>query len=145
MHEERDDLAIELGDVAKHHCPCCEKESETVHGYLYDTTGATSVYLAGYTHGHPERRTNMVLSVGGWGEGTTPADRTAIALQVCSANGELVFAFPPAETSPWYHEDFLGEMLRPEDLSEEDRVRYRSLARVAVQKDSRVSGYLEHG
>lgn len=145
MHEESTDLAIELGEVAKYRCPCCEKESQTVHGFLYDRTGATSVYFAGYTHGHSERRANMVLSVGGWGEGTTPADRRAIVLQVYSLDRELVFTFPPAETSPWYGKDFLGRMLRPEELSDEDRMRYRGLASVAVQKDPRVSGYLEQG
>jgi hypothetical protein len=141
--DEDVDLAIELGEVAKYRCPCCERESETVHGFLYDRSGATFVYFAGYTHGHPERRANMVLSVGAWGEGTTPADRKAIALQVYSVKRGLVFTFPPAETSPWYRKEFKD--VAPEELSDEDRVRYRDLAKAAVQKDPRVAGYLEQG
>jgi hypothetical protein len=138
-------FGIELGDVAKYQCPCCERESETVHGFLYDSTGATSVYFAGYTHGHPERRANLVLSVGGWGEGTTPADRNSIALQVVSGGKGLTFTFPPAETSPWYRKEYLGTMLSPDRLSMEDRVHYRGLASVVVEKDPRVAGYLARG
>ena len=81
---------IELGDAAAHDCPCCGKKSETVHGFLYGRDGATSVYFAGYTHGHPERRANMLLSVGGWGEGTTEADRRAVALQATAEAGRFI-------------------------------------------------------
>lgn len=138
-------LDIELGEVAKYDCPCCKRESETVHGFLYDATGATSVYFAGYTHGHPERRANMALSVGSWGEGTTSEGRKAIALQAFSIDRAVIFAFPPAETSPWYGKDFLGKMVSPEELSEDDRVRYEHLARIVVARDPRVAGYLENG
>lgn len=79
---EATDLAVELGALAKHSCSCCGRESETVHGYLYDESGTTTVYFAGYTYGHHERRANLLLSVGAWGEGTAPTDRIAIAMQV---------------------------------------------------------------
>jgi len=138
-------LSLELGDIATHQCPCCGRESNTVHGFLYDDTGETSVYFAGYAHGHPERRANMVLSVGGWGEGTTPSDRESVALQVVVDGRSKVFVFPAAETSPWYGETFLGQMRAPEQLSEDDRVRFRELARIAAEKDPRVAAYLERG
>jgi hypothetical protein len=145
MADDDTGLEIELGDLATHRCPCCERASETVHGFLYDRSGATSVYFAGYTHGHPERRANMALSIGGWGEGTTPADRRAIALEVVCADLEMVFTFPPAETSPWYRTELLGNMLSPEQLSEDERALYRGLARVAIEGDPRVARNLEHG
>lgn len=135
-------VSIELGDAAKHHCPCCQLESETVHGFLYEDGGATAVYFAGYTHGHPVRRANMVISVGGWGEGTGPADRRAIALQVSNAGDELVFTFAEAEGSPWYGDDLLGKMSEPDELSDDDRVRFEQLVRSAIEQDPRVAGYL---
>jgi hypothetical protein len=138
-------LTIELGDAATYSCPCCMRESETVHGFLYDDAGETAVYFAGYTHGHTVRRANLALSIGGWGEGTTPADRRSVALQV-SANAEgLTYIFPPAETSPWSSEELLGTMLNPEQVSEEDRALCRELARTAVEKDPRIAEYLARG
>lgn len=139
------DLAVELGDLATYLCPCCGRKSETVHGYLYDKAGATSVYFAGYTHGHPERRANMVLSVGGWGEGTTPEDRQAIALQAVSDGGRKSFTFLPVKASPWYGQAFLGIPVSPEQLSVDERILYIELARIAVEKDPRVAWYLEKG
>ncbi len=139
------ELAIDLGDTATHQCPCCGRESTTVHGYLYDETGETSVYFAGYAHGHPERRANMVVSIGGWGEGMMPADRKSIALQVVFDGRSKKFVFPAAETSPWYGEEFLGQMKEATQLSEGDRLRFCELARVATEKDPRVAWYLEHG
>jgi hypothetical protein len=146
MHSAAD-LKIELGDTAKFSCPCCGRASETVHGFLYDPTGETSVYFAGYTPGHPRRRANMVLSVGGWGDGKNAEDRTAIALEASFGTGQddVEFKFPPAETSPWYGKRFLGRMLEPDELSEENREQYRQLALAAVEKDPRVSGYRQSG
>lgn len=109
---------------------------------MYEDGGATAVYFAGYTHGHPVRRANMVLSVGGWGEGTGPKDRRAIAMQVANLGDDLVFTFPEADSSPWYGEDFLGTMSEPDELSDDDRVRFEELARSAVEQDPRVARYL---
>jgi len=138
-------LEIELGGVSRYECPCCKLDSQTVHGFLYESSGATSVYFAGYTHGHPQRRANLVLSIGGWGEGTTPADRKAIAMQAFIGDQGITFTFPLSETSPWYGEDFLGTMLNPEQLSTPDRARSQELARAVIEKDPRVAGYFEHG
>jgi hypothetical protein len=138
-------LDIELGDMATFSCACCQRDSATVHGFLYDTSGTTSVYFAGFTHGHPERRANLVLSVGGWGEGTTPADRTAIAPEVYATNGHLAFGFPVAENSPWYGKEFLGRMVSPSELTADERERYQDMAKVVVEKDPRVADYLERG
>jgi len=140
-----DDLEIELGGVSRYECPCCRLDSCTVHGFLYESNGKTSVYFAGYTHGHPKRCANLVLSVGGWGEGTTPADRKAIAMQAFLDDQGMTFTYPPSETSPWYGEDFLGVMSSPEQLSTQDRARSQELARTVVEKDPRVAGYFELG
>lgn len=140
-----DGLQIELGDTAKYRCSCCDKESRTVHGFLSDSTGQTSVYFAGYTQGHPEKRLNVVLSVGGWGEGTSPSDRRAIPLKVAIVDDRLTFAFPRAEDSPWYGEEFLGEMVESGDLSDEDRLRSEVLARFVIANDPRVARYIKGG
>lgn len=139
------DVKIEMGDAAPYLCPCCGKQSETVHGYLYRPDGTTSVYFAGYTHGHPERRANMVLSVGGWGEGIAPGDRKAIALQATSQSGVITFSFPPPEASPWFGKAFLGAMVSPEGLSSDERQRIVSLSKIAVAQDHRVASYFANG
>ena len=139
------DANIELGDAATHDCHCCGKKSETVHGFLYGRDGATSVYFAGYTHGHPERRANMLLSVGGWREGTTEADRRAVALQATAEAGRVTFNFPPPETSPWFGKVFLGSMQSPDELSDDERRRLVTMAQIIVNQDPRVGSYFTSG
>lgn len=140
-----DGVEIELGGMSRHECPCCKLDSYTVHGFLYEKTGTTSVYFAGYTYGHQKRRANLVLSIGDWGEGTTPAHRKAIAMQAFLDDQAITFTFPHAKTSPWYGEGFLGTMSSPEQLSAQDRAHSQELARAIVEKDPRVAGYFEHG
>jgi len=137
-------LEFEPGEVAVHTCACCGMDSETVHGFLYGPGGETTVFFAGYTRGHPERWASMVLSVGGWGDDTTPADRRAIPLQVHVFEGALRFTFVPAEASPWNGEEILGAMASVDDLTDDERARYRSIARAAVQLDLRVAAFFAH-
>lgn len=140
---EQPTLSIELGDVATYHCPCCDGHSETVHGFLYDDTGATAVYFIGYTLEHSVRRANVLVSIGGWGEGTTASDRHAIAMQVGLAEDELAFEFVPPETSPWYREEFLGRMVTLTELSPPEGQEAQRLARFAVENDPRVADYFQ--
>jgi hypothetical protein len=142
---KREHLSIELGETATYLCPCCARESETVHGFLSDDGGATSIYFAGYTHGHPERRVNMMVSIGGWGEGTTPDDRQAIALEVRAGPEGSTIHFRAPETSPWYEENFLGRMTRPDELSDTEAGCVQALATFALEHDPRVASYLEEG
>jgi hypothetical protein len=139
------ELGIELGDTTHFSCPDCGRSSETVHGYLFDPAGDTAVYFAGYTPGHSERRANMVVSAGGWGEGMEPEDRTAVALQATFDGGGVEITFPPPRTSPWFGKDFLGKMRDPGGLSEDDHRVYRTLALAAIEKDPRVAAYRKTG
>jgi hypothetical protein len=138
-------MTIELGEVARFSCPCCGRDSETVHGFLTDQNGNTSVYFAGFTHGHPDRRLNMILSLGGWGEGAGPEDREAVAMEVQFRDGDVEMSFPPAETSPWFEEEFLGRKLESSQLSDVERQRHRRLAGLAIDKDPRISNYRKNG
>lgn len=138
-----ENISVEPAELSTHLCPCCGGESQTVHGYLFDETGATVVYFAGYTSGHTERQANMALSIGGWGEGTTPNDREVVVVHVRSDNNGLFFEFPPPETSPWYEESFLGRILDPNRLSDEERRHYQELSKIVAQNDSRLAGFLQ--
>jgi hypothetical protein len=145
MKEGQTDITLEIGGVATHDCPCCGRRSETVHGFLYRPDGATSVYFAGYTLGHPERHVDMLLSVGGWGEGTTPADRQSIALQAIAKDDGVTFTFPSPETTSCFDNQkrgFLGEMRSPEELSTDDRRHLTGQAEIALAQDPRVASYL---
>jgi hypothetical protein len=140
-----DDLSIELGSTATFECPCCGRTSTTVHGYLWDSTGATTVYFAGYTSGHPDLRMNLLLSVGEWGEGTTPDQRRAIPMQYLAEDGHQQFCFPPVESSPWYGHEILGPMVDPATISAEEKLNYENLIGVALAKDPRIAEYLQNG
>jgi hypothetical protein len=139
------ELGIELADAKHFDCPDCGRQSESVHGFLFDTTGETAVYFVGYTPGHPERHANIVLSVGGWGEGMEQEDRKAIAMEARFGDLGVELTYPPPRSSPWFGEDFLGKMREPEEMSDEDRASYRTLALAAVEKDPRVVAYRKSG
>ncbi len=138
-------LGVELGETAQFACPCCGRNSDTVHGFLYTPSGETCVYFGGYTHGHPERRANMLLSSGGWGEGNDSEERIAVGLQALFDGPDPTFLFPPVEKSPWFGQDFLGRMLAPEELVASEKARYRRLALFAIENDPRLDGYRNNG
>jgi hypothetical protein len=143
-------LKVELGDISSFSCPCCKGESETVHGYLFDRTGETAVYLAGYTASHAPRRLNMVLSVGGWGEDPLPGEdvpreRIAIPLRADVSSEPASIDFVEPEDSPWFGEVFLGATLRAEELSDELRSLAGRLANFAISNDPRIGKYVYSG
>lgn len=136
------EIEIEPAETASFKCPCCGRDSETVHGFIYAQDRSTSVYFAGYTYGHADKYVNFVLSIGGWGEGTTPSDRKSVAMRAISSKNELSVSFPDPETSPWNTTEFLGQMLNPDDLSEDDKLLCQTLAHAAITKDNRIYNYL---
>ena len=62
-------------------CDCCGRSSRSVWGLASIGTRGVAAYYVHWTLGHiPDRGANIDLIVGGWGDGTIPADRCAIAL-----------------------------------------------------------------
>ena len=138
-------LSIETAEQTFHGCPCCGAVSETIHGYLFDDTGATVVYFAGYTPEHQEQAADLILSVGEWGEETSPDERQTVAAQLHTTTEGVVVVFSDPQASPWFGETFLGRPLLSETFSMYDRQYYSSLLSFVAAKDPRLSRYLSYG
>jgi hypothetical protein len=72
---------------------------------------AHAVYLATFSDNHPERIVSIATGIGEWGEGTSPKDRVAIAMQLrCNDEGYAVSVIDGSD-SPWPTAEFLGRRL----------------------------------
>ena len=81
MSQPRNNFRIETLDESSGHCDCCGSESCCVWGLVDDDDGPVAAYWMHWTVGHLEGSgANLDLVLGQWGEGTTPADRFAVAL-----------------------------------------------------------------
>ena len=83
MGIQASDLEVEPAGESGGFCDCCGNESRTVWGYVHRCgTETVASYFVQWTVGaaladHPA---NFDIVMGSWGDGTSPADRCAIAL-----------------------------------------------------------------
>jgi hypothetical protein len=98
------------GEAGGAPCSDCGARTRSVWGYVSETGEARAVYFARWTESHVERGLELLVSVGPWGEGATPGDRSAIGVE-CRL-GELGpgFMVIDAASLPWEHA-FLGTRL----------------------------------
>jgi hypothetical protein len=134
-------LVVEAAGEWTHNCPCCGRKSETVLGFIYDGP-TTVVYFAGSTLGHQPAHVNAVLSVGGWGEGTSPSNRHAVVVIVHGSKNLPSIDFPPPSTSPWFGEPELGRALTPEEMMDDDFAYCQQLMQAVLLEDPRVARFL---
>lgn len=145
MPRDHESLSIELGESSVRRCACCGNDSVTVHGYLYDSTGDTAVYLAGFTVGHGDGRANVLVSPGPWGEGTSPGARTSIAFEAVVVGNALMLELADPASSPWPLDSAMGQVQHPASISKAHAERSSRLARQACEKDPRVGAALRKG
>lgn len=84
----------------------------------------------------------MVISLGGWGENTGPADRLAVPMRASFDQDSLQLDFVAPESSPWFGESYLGGMAEENELTSEDREAIERLARFAIEGDPRIASYV---
>ena len=112
-------LSIEPGDLTVlGHCDCCGRESRAFNGFVTQAGNAYAVYIARYTHGHPESGVAMAVSIHGWGERNDSSLKECVALdwrRFDSGPGCVVL---DGAESPWAQERSLGRLLsRAEAMS----------------------------
>ena len=88
-------------------CECCGGRTTHLTRFVTRDDEAFAVVYLRYADNHPDESVKAAISVGPWWDGTSPADRTAFALEIRS-EGVMV---QDAETSPWMGVDILGPML----------------------------------
>ena len=88
-------------------CECCGGRTTHLTRFVTRDDDAYAVVYLRYAEDHSDEGVKAAISVGPWWDGTSPADRTAFALELRS-EGVMV---QDAETSPWMGVDILGPML----------------------------------
>jgi hypothetical protein len=100
-----------LGEV----CPCCGGRTIRLTRFVYSDSDAHAVYYAAFSNKHPKRFVSAIVSLGEWGEGSTPAERLAFAVRIRAAKSEYQVMVINAEDSLWHDADILGRMLDREE------------------------------
>jgi hypothetical protein len=105
-------LTIELADkVESEPCPCCGGRTTSLTRFVYSDGDAHAVYYASFSDKHTDRIVSVALSLGEWGEGSTPEDRVAFALRIRLVASDYQVMVCDAKQSLWHDATFLGRML----------------------------------
>jgi hypothetical protein len=105
-------ITIEFADrVEGDPCPCCGRRTTRLTRFVYSDGDAHAVYYASFADGHRGGYVSAIVSLGEWGEGATPEQRVAFAVQIRATETQYQVALVDAETSVWSDAEFLGRML----------------------------------
>lgn len=92
-------------------CPCCGGKTTSLTRFVHRNGDAHAIYYAKFTDNHPERVVVATVSLGEWGEGTTPEQRVAFALELRSDEANFKVSVTDAESSPWREAKIIGRTL----------------------------------
>ncbi len=121
-------------------CVCCGATSVVMWGYVYQGGDAYGVYYAAFSTEHEPA---VLLSWGGWGEGSDPRDRAFVALALGVADGRLKTEVAARSELPGFGaawadvEGTLGVELAREDALRRREEWFAAYAAV-LQQDPRV-------
>jgi hypothetical protein len=99
-------------------CDCCGQISRQVAGLITDEGSAAAAYLVHWVPGHlRDQGAHIDIVFGRWGEGTTPADRYAVAmLHRRQGDGQSGLMVIDAEGRPSTHGKLASNALRRADV-----------------------------
>ncbi len=90
MTQNWEDLILEEESFSLGICECCQNETASVTGFLYDKFDNWVAYNVCYTKGVPDHGAEFTLITGQWGEGSSPNDRYVIVLDYYPNSGFMV-------------------------------------------------------
>lgn len=92
-------------------CPCCGGKTTSLTRFVHKDGDAHAIYYAKFSDSHSERVVVATVSLGEWGEGTTPEHRVAFALELRSDKDNFKVSVIDAENSPWREAKIIGRTL----------------------------------
>lgn len=104
-------------------CECCGGSTTALTRFVYSDGDAYAIYYARFSNNHPERVVVATVSLGEWGEGSTPEQRVAFALELRAAENEYQVALIDAEHSPWHEAKTIGRTLNRDEALAHPRVK----------------------
>ena len=136
-------LSIERGRHSTNRCGCCGDLSHTFRGFVNNDDGAYAVYFAGYTEHHKPPIATIVVSLGNWGEGSTPVDRQCAVMKVRNFEGNMQMMTVGPEGCPWDDIGALGRLLtRDEMLKGPLKEEFFHVADHALEAEDQFRAYL---
>lgn len=96
-------------------CECCGGRTTALTRFVYRNGNAHSIYYARFSNNHPERVVLATVSIGEWGENSTPEQRVAFALQLRSSDGDYQVGLLDARDSPWRDARVIGRTLNRDE------------------------------
>ena len=107
----------ESADLGK--CADCTNHSRSVWGFVSKNGGAYAAYYAAWTDAHLDRGIKMLVSVGRFGEGSTPAMRRMVGLEVRMGADRPSFMIVDASKVELDEEGTFGQGLTREEVMED--------------------------
>ncbi len=108
-------LSIEFDAPKRSVCACCAGTTTRLIRYVYRDGRAHAVYYACFTDSHPERVVDLVVSLGDWGEGTTPEQRRAFSMKIRTRDNQYEVMVTSADQCPWREATIIGRVLDREE------------------------------
>jgi hypothetical protein len=98
-------------------CECCGGRTTRLTRFVHRDGYAYAIYYATFSDNHPGQAVSVTVSIGEWGEGSTPDQRVAFALELRTIDAQYQVGVVDAEQSPWREATFIGRTLnRAESL-----------------------------
>ncbi|HEV7669669.1 MAG TPA: hypothetical protein VGS22_14190 [Thermoanaerobaculia bacterium] len=82
-------------------CECCDGRTTSLTRFVHLDGEAYAIYYARFSDNHPDRAVLATVSIGEWGEGSTPDQRVAFALRIWPGKENHNVAVLDAAESPW--------------------------------------------
>ena len=92
-------------------CPCCGGKTTSLTRFVHKDGDAHAIYYAKFSDNHTDRVVVATVSLGEWGDGTTPEQRVAFALELRSDKADFKVSVIDAEASPWREAKIIGRTL----------------------------------
>ena len=102
-------IRIELEPAVHAICECCNVATTRLTRFVYQDDDAYGIYYAVFGEGHDEIK--AIVAVGGWCDGTTPADRVAFPMILWQNANEHAVTLVDRADSPWMDVALIGEVL----------------------------------
>lgn len=92
-------------------CPCCGGRTTALTRYVFKDGDAYAIYYVRFSNNHPEHSAVATISLGEWGEGSTPEQRVAFAFELRTTNKEYQVGIIDSAQSPWCEAKTIGRTL----------------------------------
>src|SRR4051812_41589575 len=92
-------------------CECCGGRTTKLTRVVHSDGGAFAIYYARFFDSHDDRAVLITVSIGEWGEGSTPDQRCAFALRIWPGVENHNVTVLDAVHSPWQDVEILGRTL----------------------------------